>query len=53
VWTHPLCHRILGCKEVFGEEGNRDVEDGPTTEAVGDREDPSAREWRNREDRKI
>jgi hypothetical protein len=48
-----LCHGTLDQEEVFGKKGNRDVGDGPTTEAVGDREDPLAREWKNREDRKI
>ena len=37
----------------MGKRGGEDVRDGPSSEAVGDREDPPAREIGNKGDWKI
>ena len=42
------CHGTLGCGGYLGRRGGEDVRGGPSSEAVGDREDPPAREIANR-----
>ena len=44
------CHGILGCGGYLGRRGGEDVRGGPSSEAVGDREDPPAKEIENKGD---
>jgi hypothetical protein len=44
---------MLECGGYLGESGDENVKDGPSSEAVGDREDPPAREIGNKGDWEI
>jgi hypothetical protein len=47
------CHGTLGCGGYLGKRGGEEVRDGPSSEAVDDREDPPAREIESKGNWKI
>ena len=48
-----VCHGTLGCWGYLGKRGGEEVRDGPSSEAVDDREDPPAREIESKGNWKI